>query len=93
MLLAEIMPQPCSAAFRAVEEFGLEIESEIVHEVFSTALRSFNGDPETVSGIAKHLRGCLMLGRRKPGARNSYKALWTMTAILAAAIALYLKLR
>jgi len=71
----------------------LEIESEIVHEVFSTALRSFNGDPETVSGIAKHLRGCLMLGRRKPGARNSYKALWTMTAILAAAIALYLKLR
>jgi len=60
----------------------LEVETEVIHEVFGDALRGFNGDAAGIPGVAKHLRGCLMLGRRKIGAGNSYTTLWLVAALI-----------
>lgn len=64
----------------------LEVETEVIHEVFGDALREFDGDPQGIPGVAKHLRGCLMLGRRKIGAGNSYHALSSVAALILIAL-------
>jgi OOP family OmpA-OmpF porin len=60
----------------------LEVETEVIHEVFGDALRDFDGDAAGIPGVAKHLRGCLMLGRRKIGAGDPYKTLWSLATLI-----------
>jgi hypothetical protein len=57
-----------------------ESEIEAIHQEFGPGLRAFEGDPLGVPGVAAHLRGCL-LGGRKAGARQSYGTAWAMAAI------------
>jgi hypothetical protein len=64
----------------------LEVETDVIHEVFGDALREFDGDSDGIPGVAKHLRGCLMLGRRKIGAGNSYKTLSSIAALILIAL-------
>jgi hypothetical protein len=61
----------------------LETENEIIHELFGPELRTWDGDPELVSAMNSHLRGCLMLGRRKIGTRTSYNLVWAAAMIFA----------